>query len=111
LRDLGRGGESPRSLGSEEGEAAEGDRDVVMPAAEAASFKVIEAELALEVLIYAFGSPALLDQLNELHERHSLIGGEVEVARLVVVIAPFADEPYTIAAARFVTVLSRWDDA
>src|SRR6267154_334764 len=30
----------------------------------------------------------------------SLIGGEVEVARLVVVIAPFADEPYTIAAAR-----------
>jgi hypothetical protein len=33
------------------------------------------------------------------------------VARLVIAIAPFADEPYTIAAARFVTIFSRWDDA
>src|SRR5262245_33718434 len=79
FRADGRGGKSPRSLGGEEGEAAEGDGDVVVPAAEAAAFEVVEAELALEVLVDALGAPSFLEEVDELHEGHALVGGEVEV--------------------------------
>ena len=72
-------GESPRSFGDEEGEAAEGDGDVVMPAWEAAALIVIEAEFAFQVLVHAFGAPALLEAMDELDEGHPLVGREVEV--------------------------------
>jgi hypothetical protein len=82
-----------------------------MPAAEATPFEMIEAEFAFEILIHALGAPALFEQLNELYERHALVRRQVEVARLVVGITPLADEPHTLPAARFMTVIGCGDDA
>jgi hypothetical protein len=60
LREDGRGGKTPRAFGGDEGEASECDRDVVVPAWVAAALEVVEAELALEVLIDPFDRPASL---------------------------------------------------
>ena len=111
LRAESRGGKGPRSLGGEEGEAAERDGDVVVPAAEAAAFEVIEAELAFEVLVDPLGAPPFFQEVHELDEGHALVRGEVEVERRVVVVAPLADEPDAIAAARLVAVVGSRDDA
>src|ERR1700760_760388 len=111
LRDGRPGGESPRSFCNEEGEAAECDGDVVMPAAEPAALEVIESELAFEILVHALGAPALLDQVHELDERHALVGGEMEVERLVFIVAPLTNQPPAIAATRFITVVPRREDA
>src|SRR5262245_51926320 len=101
------GGKSPRSLGGEEGEAAEGDRDVVVPAAEAAAFEMVETELAFEVLVDTLGAPSLFEQVDQLDEGHAPVGREVKVARRVVVVAPLADEPYAIAAAWLAAIVGR----
>ena len=111
LRERSRGGKSPRSFSNEEGEAAERDGDVVVPASETAALEVIQSEFALEILVHALGTPALLDQLHELHEGHALVGGEVEVDGLVFIVAPFTNEPHPIAATRFTTIVCRRDDA
>jgi hypothetical protein len=49
-----------------------------MPAWEAAALVEIEAELAFEVLVNAFGAPAFLEAMDELDEGHPLVGREVE---------------------------------
>ena len=48
-------------LGDKESVADEAYCDVMVPTSVAATFKVIEAELILEVLIDAFSSPAVFD--------------------------------------------------
>src|SRR5262245_47593612 len=60
------GGKMPHTFGNDERVAAEGNGDVMVPAAEAAAFEVIEAEFFLEFLVGAFGAVALLQQANEL---------------------------------------------
>src|SRR5438552_12374042 len=60
-RFSGRGGETPRLFGDDEGVAGERDRDMVLPAEEAATFEVVEAEFSLHVFVDPFGTPALLD--------------------------------------------------
>jgi hypothetical protein len=60
LRADGRGGETSRAFSGDEGEAGERDRDVVMPPPEAAAFEMVEAELALQVLIDPFDRPAVM---------------------------------------------------
>ena len=56
----------PRTFGDDERVAAQDDGDVVMPTGEASALEVVEAELAFEVLVSAFGSPALHDDADEL---------------------------------------------
>ena len=66
----GRGGEMPHALSDDEGVAAEGDRDVMVPAREAASLEVVEAQLALHLLVDALGAVALLEQADDLLLAH-----------------------------------------
>jgi hypothetical protein len=56
----------PHTLGDDESVAAEDDRDVVMPPWKRAAFEVVEAELALELFVGPFGSPALFDDAHDL---------------------------------------------
>src|SRR5271170_8093234 len=60
-----RGGEVPQTLSDDEGVAAKDDRDVMMPAAEAPSFEVVEAQLALHLLVGGLCTPALFDDAHE----------------------------------------------
>src|SRR5580658_9551237 len=61
----GRGGKSADPLGGDEGVATEHDRNVMVPADEAAALVVIEAELALELLVDALCLPPLLDGAHD----------------------------------------------
>ncbi|MBN2559519.1 MAG: hypothetical protein JXQ75_01125 [Phycisphaerae bacterium] len=72
----GRGGKSADALGDDEGEASQGNGDVVVPSAEATPLEMIEAELALEVFVHPFGSPALVD------DAHGLLAGEATSRRV-----------------------------
>src|SRR5687768_13417923 len=84
---------------------------MVVPAAEASALEVVETELTLEVLIEALGAPPFLDQVDELDEGHPLVRGEVEVTRLVLVVAPFANQPHAIATTRLASVIGSGHDA
>lgn len=74
------GGKSPRSFSNEEGEAAERDGDVVVPAPETAALEMIQSEFALEPIdaaehVYArpsFDRHPLKDGLRPagLHQQH-----------------------------------------
>ena len=55
-----RGGKRFDAFGGDEGVAAQGDRDVVMPAGIATPFVVVESKLTFEIFIDAFRPPALL---------------------------------------------------
>jgi hypothetical protein len=65
-RPSGRGGKTPHAFGNDEREAAQGDRDMVVPAEESATLEVVEAELVLEVLVDTLGAPPLHDEPNQL---------------------------------------------
>ena len=82
-----------------------------MPAPKSAALEVIESQLSFHVLVDALGAPAFLDQLHELDEGHALVRREVKVVWRVVVIAPLADEPDSIAPAWLAAVIGRGDDA
>src|ERR1044071_7558081 len=60
-----RGGKMPFSPPSEQGEASERAGDMVVPAAKAPAFKVVEPELVLEVLVDPLGVPAVPEELDE----------------------------------------------
>ena len=51
-------GKTPDALRDDEGEAGQGDGDVVMPATEGAPLEVVEAEFALEILVDPLGPVA-----------------------------------------------------
>ena len=55
-----------RPPGGDERVAAQHDGDVVMPTPEAATFEVVEPQLALHLLVGFFRSVALLEQANDL---------------------------------------------
>src|SRR5271170_7824185 len=61
----GRGGKAPHSFGNDERVAAECDGDVVVPAREAAPLEVIEAQLALEILVQSLGAVPGFDDAHE----------------------------------------------
>src|SRR5437667_12897077 len=68
---------------------------MVMEAAPAASFKVIEAELVLELLVITLDAPAQVRQTDEVGERHrGRQGGEVVLGRGWFVWRPLAQEPF-----------------
>ena len=66
---FGRGGKRSREFGDQEGVAGEHDAHVVVPAYERASFVVVQAELALEVLVGPLDAPAALERVHHLLER------------------------------------------
>ena len=111
FRADGRGGKAPCSFSGEEGEGGEGHGDMVVPASEAAALEVVEAEFVFEILVEPFGTPPLLDQVDDLDEGHALVGDEVKVAGLRVAIPPLADEPHPLTLARLMTVIGGGDHA
>src|SRR5579863_1510312 len=74
-----RGGKTPRTFGGKEGVTAEHARDVVMPASIPATLEVIEAELLLQILVDAFGVPALLEKPDEVLERATAVREQVKM--------------------------------
>ncbi len=60
----------PRAFGDDERVAGKDDRDVMLPTGKAPTFVVIEPKLALQVLVRAFGAPALHDGTNQSLARH-----------------------------------------
>src|SRR6185436_6012821 len=68
-RPSGRGGEMPHTFGNDERVAAQDDRDVVVPPGKPAALVVVEPQLVLEILIGAFGAPALHHAAHQLFLR------------------------------------------
>src|SRR5256885_6069933 len=64
-RPSGRGGKMPHAFSDDEREAAQGNRDVMVPASEASALEVIESQLILQVFVDALGSPSLHRNSNE----------------------------------------------
>lgn len=62
----------PHTFSDDERVAAKDDGDVVVPAGESSALIVIETELTLEVLVNAFGAPALHDETYELLRRPAI---------------------------------------
>src|SRR5580700_2259918 len=102
-RPSARGGKMPQALAKDECIAAENDGDVVIPAAKGATFVVVQSELALEIFIYALGSPSLLGDPYKLLSTPRLVrpGQRVVRGRLLVG-RPFDQEPVeaTVGVAR-----------
>ncbi len=97
-RPSGRGEITLHAFGDDERVAAEGDGDVVVPAAETPSFEVVEAELALQVLVDALGAPALHDDADELSLGDVFGQGREEVVSgLLLAVAPLDEEPLGVA--------------
>src|SRR6266536_776561 len=97
-RPSGRGGKTLHAFGDDERVAAEGDGDVVVPAREASSFEVVEAELALQILVDTLGAPSLHDEPDELSLGDGLGQRREEVVgRLLLAVAPLDEEPLGLA--------------
>src|SRR5688500_9316960 len=88
----------PHAFPDDERVAAKDDRDMMVPAREASALKVVEAELALEVLIRSLRSPALHHDTDErlLRSRPRCRAEEV-VGRFVLAVAPLDEEPQGLA--------------
>src|ERR1019366_3817595 len=94
----GRGGKRPGALGGDEREAGEYDGDVMVPAAEGAPLVMVQSQLALGILVHAFGAPPLLDSPNELTPGHRRgQRGCGEVSRGLLAVGPFHDPPDNLA--------------
>src|SRR5919109_175125 len=88
-----RGGKSSRLFGNEKREAEEDDRDVVVPATVRASFEMVAAKLALEVLVRPLGPPSFLQRPNDALAGHGARQCCEAVLRRHVLIRPFDDQP------------------
>src|SRR5260221_2266994 len=98
-RPSGLGGKTSGALGDEEGEAGERTTDVMWPAGVRASLEVVEAHLALEILVRPLGAPALLDATNQILPGHgSGERGEHVVLRWCARSGFLDDEPLLFAA-------------
>ena len=96
-RPSGRGGKTPHTFSNDERVAAKGNGDVVVPAWEAPSLEVVDAELALQVLVDTLGPPSLHDDPDEFPLVDVLGQGRKEVVgRLLLAVAPLNEEPLGI---------------
>jgi hypothetical protein len=102
----------PHTFGNDERVAAQDDRDVMVPAGIPAAFVVVEPQLALEILIGAFDSPALH------HPTHQLLlrqlpreGAEEAVGGFVLAVAPFDQQPHRLALIDVACFVVGRDDA
>ncbi len=70
----------------------------MVPAGEASSFELVEAQLALQVLVDTLGAPSLHDKPDELAPGDVLGQGRDEVVgRLLLAVAPLDEEPLGVA--------------
>src|SRR6266542_3356265 len=107
-RPSSRGGEMPRAFGDDERVAAKNDGDVMVPSGKRASLEVVEPELAFEVFIRTFGSPAFLEKADDLLLAQSpRQGGEDELVRLRFALGPLDDEPNTFSLGGVRTIVGR----
>src|SRR5258705_5458247 len=60
----------PRTLRDNEGVAADGDGDVMMPADETPSFEVVEAKLALHLFVHSFSAITFFEESHDLLLAH-----------------------------------------
>src|SRR5262245_21296523 len=68
---------------------------MVVPADEGAALEVVQAELALELLVHALSLPAVLNDPNDLLSGHpARETGEEEFRRLVLTLWPFEYQPH-----------------
>ena len=105
------GGKSEGTFAGDERVAAEHDGHVMLPAAVAATFEVIEAELSLQIFEDAFGSPALLECADEMFEWRVLREtGEIKLRWLGATVLPFDHEPNDFAVRGRHAVGSTGDD-
>ncbi len=87
----------PHAFTDDERVAAEGDGNVVVPAWEASSLKVVETEFALEVLVDALGPPPLHHGADELPLRRSLgESREKVVGGFGLAVAPLDEQPLRV---------------
>src|SRR4051812_2691266 len=95
------------TFGNDEREAAEDDRDVVMPSSERTSLEVIEPQLAFQLFIDALRAPTLLRNAHDLllaeptGQRR-----ENELRRLLLAFGPFHHEPYGLVRRRLESVVA-----
>ena len=102
----------PHPFGQDERVAAENDRDVMVPARKPPALIVIEAELALEILVRALGSPALHHHPYQLLLGQSLRErAEDVVGRLLLVVTPFDQQPYRFTLLDSIATVVGRDDA
>src|ERR1700748_3156165 len=71
----GRGGKMLHPFGNDEREAAESDRNVVVPPSKGATLVVVQTELPLQLFVDALGAPALLGEACDLLVGHPLRQG------------------------------------
>src|SRR3982751_4377000 len=84
----------------------------MVPARKGTTFEVIESELTFEVLIQALGSPALLEQADDLLFAHaSAQRGEKKLGRFLLIFRPFSDEPKRLTSSESNAVVMRGSDA
>src|SRR6202022_3337496 len=88
-------GEMLHTFGNDEREAAEHDRDVMMPSGVRTALEVIEPELALQLFMNALRAPTLLPDAHDLLlAQATWQRREGELCRLVLAFGPLHHEPY-----------------
>ena len=106
----GRGGKMPHTLDNDEGVAAQGDGDVMIPPWERAALEMVEAELSLELLVDHLGSPPLLDDPDDLLLGHAAWERrESEFRWLCFTVEPLHDEPEGFLLLRLSLAMNRFD--
>src|SRR4029077_2978900 len=94
----GLGGKMPHTLRDNEGVAADGDRDVMMPTGIGSTFKVIETQFAFHVLVHSLGPPPLFDDAHELLLAHGARQGRQRVlSRFALAVGPLDEKPQWLA--------------
>ena len=84
----------PHTLGDNEGVAADGDGDVMMPAREASPLEVVEAKLPLHLLVDLLGAIAFLEETDDLLLAHRTTQRrERELGRRLLSFGPLDNEP------------------
>ena len=108
----GRGGKTLRTFSDDERVAAEHDGDVVMPAGKSSTFVVVQAELALEILVGALDAPAIFYRSYESAQRGlARQRREIELRGCGLTVGPFDDEPDILALGRDDAVIMEGNDA
>lgn len=91
----------PHTLGDNERVAAEDDRNVMMPPRERAALIMVQAKLPLQFLISLLGTPALLEDADDLLFAHPAWQRcQREFRRFLFPLWPFNDQPLGLSVIR-----------
>src|SRR5438105_3932632 len=82
-------------FGDQESVSCDAERGVMVEAAPTAPFKVVKADLLLEILVIAFDAPTQLGKIDETGKAN--VGGQVRqpiLCRFLLAFGPFDQEPF-----------------